>query len=188
MSVLCKKCKALNEENAKFCSHCGFNQELVAVVEKVSETSYVGEIMPEIKREYQFKKRNYLGSLQYSTITTCIQLEPSYMKIVQDKKTLGIFEKRLLETKIEYVEIHDIVMKKTMDKYDSVFAIIFCILGIAMPLVFLLAILLFWISYGKKIHIFTAKNVYKIPTSAEFELHELMASVKTFNPNIFIKG
>lgn len=193
MSIACTKCQTLIEETAKGCLNCGLSRESVAFKqagENPTENMPLTGIpmaLQEIKQEYWFRKKNYLGSLQYSVITTCIHLEPSYMKIVQDKKTLVIFKKRLLDAKIEYGDIHDIVIKKTIDKYDSFFAIIFCIFGIAMPIVFLLAILLFWISYGKKIHIFTVKNVYKIPTSAEFEVHELLAAIKVSNPAIFIK-
>ncbi|GBG56065.1 hypothetical protein SPFL3102_00604 [Sporomusaceae bacterium FL31] len=194
MSIVCGKCQALIEETVRFCSHCGFSQES-AIIEQVGGSSVEDVLsvsenaaISEIKREYQFEKQNYIGSLRYSIITTHIQLEASYMEIVQDKKTLGIFKKRRLDTKIEYGDIHDIVIKKTMDKYDSVWAIICCVLGIIMPVAFLLAIVLFWAAYGKKIHIFTKKHVYQIPTTGEVNLDELVRAVKVFNPDIFIKG
>ena len=75
-----------------------------------------------------------------------------------------------------------------MDRFELIFAIIFILLGLVKPISFLAGLLFLWVGYGKKIHIFTAKNVFKIPTSGEGELFTMLDNIKQINPNIFIKN
>ena len=106
MENLCLVCNQSIEENAVFCSKCGTNQK--EVLEKEN-------IIKEIKTDFEFVKRKYVGRIVILNTTTLIKLNQKSMSIDQKRTSLGIFKRGSFETEVEYKDIHDIVIKNTFD-------------------------------------------------------------------------
>ena len=109
MNTSCKKCQAVIEPHAQFCSHCGTNQEVILPQGEENEPNSAGgevttihQAINNIQRKYEFEKRKYIGNLKYLVIDTSINLDQSSMGIKQEKKSFYVFKKTTLNTKINY--------------------------------------------------------------------------------------
>ena len=177
MENLCLVCNQSIEENAVFCSKCGTNQK--EVLEKEN-------IIKEIKTDFEFVKRKYVGRIVILNTTTLIKLNQKSMFINQKRKSLGVFNRGSFETEVEYKDIHDIVLKNTFDKGNLFLIIISLIMAVVQPLFLIITILLILFSTGKMIHICTNKGNYKIPMLPGENSDELTQSIKKLNSEVFI--
>ena len=177
MENLCLVCNQSIEENAVFCSKCGTNQK--EVLEKENS-------IKEIKTDFEFVKKKYVGRIVILNTTTLIKLNQKSMSIDQKRTSLGIFKRGSFNTEVDYKDIHDIVLKTTFDKGNLFLIIISTIISIGQPIFFIMTILLILLSLGKMMHICTSKGNYKIPNISEDDINELTQNIKKLNSAVFI--
>lgn len=138
-------------------------------------------------QEYVFERGKGFGRIYYAFINSFVNINQSIMQIKQERELLIFFKKNLIDATINVNEINDIVVKKTIDPSDMIFAITFGILGIYQPLLFILSAILIWTGFGKKVVIYVNNNKYEIPTNGEKNLNDMIENIKKLNPAVSLK-
>lgn len=159
VSKYCEKCKRdISNEGASFCPTCGGS--LVIKTDTMEESTTVSN---ECKK-MSFQKKKMFTYLVYRCTSTEVTIENQMMHLSQTVKK--IFRKeRTTETNIPMTEIKDISIKTKMDLWDTLYGIIFIILGFFAPVFFLLAALFLFCGYGKIIQIEQNNGIkYLIPS------------------------
>ena len=174
MSKYCEKCKKeFDNGNARFCPICG--NELVECSQKEKE-----EVSVEgAHKKLTFQKKKMLSYLVYRQTDTEVEIDNQVIHFSQTIKKL--FRKpRKTEDNILLSQIQEIGIKTKMDFWDTLYGIIFIVLGFFYPVWFLVAALFLFCGYGKIIKI---KNLdgkeYIIPAEMNSEdVQQLLALVK----------
>ena len=144
----CLKCGAAIEDGVEFCTNCG--AEIVH-----------GEDTSE-KMEFTFNKAKQLGRLTYRQTTTKAVVSASSVDIEQTIKKFIGGEKKT-NTSIMLNDITGIQVRIKFDIWDTVYAVIFAIIGFLAPVAFLGTAVCLFCAFGKEIIITTAKTHVGIP-------------------------
>lgn len=200
----CSNCgKKITEDNIRFCMECGAklvdlkqqNTEAAQENMQVStqEDTFVNtqENMQEQPvenmqmdqnngvRRLEFCKRKMLGKFTYKMTSTVVDIDQGAMHIVQQVKRLFRKEQNTEEL-FQLSEINFITMQTKMDFWDTLYGIIFFILGFIEPICFLCAAIWFYCGYGKEVRIQleNGKNIL-IPSELKTESVEEIMKIKT---------
>lgn len=146
----CKKCGASIREGGAFCPNCGAAVEPLATIESSPQ-------------EFTFTKGKMIGNLTYKRTTTKVTLAGDQVTMVQTLNRIFRSEKNekksFLSSSVASIRSHTV-----LDFWDTLYAVVFVVLGFFQPLLFLLALICFWCGYGKEMEMSLASGEkVKIP-------------------------
>lgn len=135
----CQKCGFSLEDDQKFCPKCGAQVEVPVVTEGAAQ-------------EFSFLKKKMLGNLTYKRTTTKITVSGNQVAMTQTLNRLfrreRVVEKSFTTLAVEAVRTHTV-----LDFWDTLYTIIFVVLGFVQPAIFLLAAVCLWTAYGKEMEL-----------------------------------
>lgn len=138
-------------------------------------------------KKFQFIRHKSLGRLDISHTISDVIIEGSSLTLNQQKVNFYFFRKDPLKTVHNIMDITSIRVVNIFDISDIIFSIIFVLLGFFQPILFIAAIVLFWVSLGKKIEIKKSNNsTISIPTDNSKTCTELMKILISINESIAI--
>lgn len=162
----CKTCG--NEVSIKdsFCGRCG---------------NKLDNINTNIKKEYRFSKVKQLGAINIAVIETNININNNNINIIEQRKVLGLFKgKRKVESLI-VDDIKGITTKSVIDTIDLVYAIVFTLIGFALPIAFLISAVCLFTGYGQRIFIKDKNgNEVKIQAEKSHIIQEFIEEINTY--------
>ena len=155
--MFCSNCGA--QVDGKFCTNCGtptpITQQEKTISPVIESTPLCDSLETEsavVSKEIVLKKEKMLGRMTYKTITTVVTVNPKSAEIKMDIKK--IFRKvRTYEKTILLSDIQKASIRTVMDFWDALYAIIFALLGLSAPILFLGTAVCLWCGYGKEIEI-----------------------------------
>lgn len=161
--MFCPKCgKKLTVGGAKFCPICGmsFTEDVDAPVEQE------GNVNQSTDDKLVFRKTKMMGMVTYSTVDTEITIDNQIVHFDQTINKILRSIKKVEETFL-LSEISEIGIKTKMDFWDTLFGVIFALLGIFItPANFIMAAVCLYCGYGKVIQICTVNGKkYIIPSA-----------------------
>lgn len=178
MIKYCELCeKEVSGEDINFCPNCGGKLiEKVDNTEKQKEESATEKSIEEpsvtekneVHENLLFEKSKDLGKISYKWISTKVKIDGDEIWIVQEVKK--IFRKaRRKENGIAASDIRSVNMQVKWDFWDTLYGIIFALLGIfASPWYFILAVIFLLCGYGKIIKLKVKDgSEYIIPVEGE---------------------
>ena len=138
-------------------------------------------------QEIVFTKAKQLGKLTYKRIETNVKVFSDKIAISQEisriLKKKQIVEKEILLDTIQKAEINTV-----LDFWDSIYVVIFTILGFFLPITFLLAIICAFCAYGKEIELtLSDETVFNIPCSWKKEAEKLPFEIQDGKTKLFKK-
>lgn len=139
-------------------------------------------------KKFKFIRHKSLGRLDISHIISDVTISDSTLNLKQQKIALYFFKKMPIETVHNIMDITSIKIVRVFDISDTIFSVIFALLGFFQPICFILSILLFWVALGKKIEIKKINNsTISIPTGNSSQCSELMQTLISINKSIVVK-
>lgn len=147
---ICKKCGAALNDDVQFCAECGTPIDCIPEEES-------GHQM------FHFQKGKMLGELTYKRTNTEVEVSSTALKVHQTVKR--IFRKEREEEKVlSFSQIKSACVHVVLDFWDTLYAVVFAVLGLFQPVLFLLAAVCLWCGYGREIEILTVDgDKVKIP-------------------------
>lgn len=146
--MYCRECGNKVDENSKFCNRCGSKIKLN--FDRKEEKNYK-EDNNIIEKSYSFSKRKWLGLILLSIIETNIGIKCDKLYIEQQKKHLGLFKGSKKTAVLKVKDIKSMTRNKAIDLIDGIYAIIFAILGLIAPPLFLVSLVCLWTGYGERL-------------------------------------
>ncbi|MBQ3543948.1 MAG: hypothetical protein IJA34_02995 [Lachnospiraceae bacterium] len=149
-NMFCTNCGYKFEDKYRYCPICGYESE---EIQKEGEKLIISEINSSNNyEEIVFCKKKMFSYLVYKTVETNVKMFSRSMKIRQETfRFIGknqIVEKEIFLAEIQNAEVHIV-----WDFWDTLYAVIFTILGFFEPVIFLIAIVCAYCGYGKDIEI-----------------------------------
>lgn len=163
MSV-CKKCGFDLPEDKTFCPNCGVEIKEAAAIEAAPQT-------------FAFFKQNMLGNLTYKRTSTEITVSDNQ---IQMKQTLDRFfrKDRITEKSFPVSSVVSVRTHTVMDFWDTLYAIVFGILGFFQPAAFLIALVCLWCAHGREMELTLSNSEkIKIPFAGAKEEAEKMIKI-----------
>lgn len=155
--MYCKSCGNEVSIEDSFCVRCG---------NKVDSKNICENINTNIKKEYKFSKVKQLGAVNISVIETNINIDNNKMNIIEQRKVLGLFKGKRKANSLIITDIKGITTKTTIDTIDLIYAIVFALIGIALPPAFIISAVCLFTGYGQRIFI-KDKNGNEVKIQAE---------------------
>lgn len=145
--MYCRECGNKIDENSRFCNICGSKIKLDSDRKEEVDGNY-NKI---IKNSYSFSKQKWLGLIMLFAIETNINVKYDKLYIEQQKKHLGLFKGKKKKTVLKITDIKSMTRNKAIDLIDGIYAIIFAILGLIAPPLFLVSLVCLWTGYGERL-------------------------------------
>lgn len=160
----CKKCRAELEDEVRFCTKCGAQND-----DSPEQTSDV--------QEFTFQKGKMMGNVTYKRTKTKVLI--SATSITVEKAIKKLFRKEKEEKRTLLIsQIPSARMHVVLDFWDTLYAIACAVLGVFQPSLFLLAAVCLWCGYGREIEILTTEgNKVKIPLTREKNEAEQLVAI-----------
>lgn len=144
------------------CSNCGAEIKNGATVCAECGAQIVSEENTAVKYNFTFNKKKQLGNLTYKETITTAAVSDSTAEIEQTVKKFIGGEKKT-NASIPLGEISSVLIKVKFDFWDTLYAVLFAVLGIFAPIAFLGTAVCLFCAFGKEIIITTSKTVVRIP-------------------------
>lgn len=154
----CKRCGFELKEGDRFCEQCGAKLEAIAVEDEGKMD--VCPLEENVLERCTFSKKKMIGSQVYKKTTTEISILEFELEMIQTRQR-PFRKKQIIEKKIMISSITSIRIHTVLDFWDTLYTIIFAILGLVHPSSFLMAAVCFWCAYGKELQL-TLSNGEKI--------------------------
>lgn len=170
--MYCKSCGNEVSIEDSFCVRCG---------NKVDSKNIYENINTNIKKEYKLSKVKQLGAVNISVIETNININNNKMNIIEQRKVLGLFKGKRKANSLIITDIKGITTKTTIDTIDLIYAIVFALIGIALPPAFIISAVCLFTGYGQRIFI-KDKNGNEVKIQAEKSpiVQEFIHEVNTY--------
>lgn len=140
-------------------------------------------------KKFEFIRHKSLGRGNISYILSNVIVNDATLTLKQQKIILYFFKRKPIETVHNIMDIASIKIVRTFDISDTIFSIIFAILGFYQPLFFIAAALFIWIGIGKKIQLKKANNsTISIPAENYKLCSELMETLVAINRGIVVEN
>lgn len=158
-------------------------------IKNAGETIQTGANINSESKKFNFIRHKSLGRLDISHILSEITIDDSTLVLKQQKINLYFFKKKPIETVHNLMDITSIKIVRIFDISDVIFSVIFALLGFISPVFFIAAIVLFWVSVGKKIEIKKSNNAtISIPTDSNSLSSELIQALISINKGIVVEN
>jgi len=181
--MYCNNCGVEIDNEKTLCKECEENQPTLA--KTVEENN--SQINADTK-QFIFRRHKSLGKLDISYIVSEINICSLTMKLKQQKINFYIFKKKATETIHSVKDFTSIKIVRTLDISDGIFALIFALLGILNPAFLIVAAILLWVGFGRKIKIRLSNNaVIIIPSDKAKPCNELLDEILKINPSIVVE-
>lgn len=140
-------------------------------------------------KQFHFIRHKSLGRGNISYISSDVAIANAVLTLKQQKIILYFFKRKPIETVHNIMDIASIRIVRTFDISDTIFSIIFALLGFYRPAFFIVAILFLWVSIGKKIELkMTNNSTISIPAENYKLCYKLMQALVSINKSIVIEG
>jgi len=156
--MFCTNCGSSISGDSEFCSSCG-NQ--------VTQPINTENKLNSEQQEYNFYKSKGIGRGVYKQIYTNVKCTDTNINIARKAVHFYFFKGKPENTYLKTDQIQSIGIVRTMDFWDTLYGIIFIIIGFLQPYLFILAVLCLWCAYGKKVRM-TLKNGTNFDIQANF--------------------
>lgn len=181
--MYCTNCGSLIAENAKLCVSCG-----TVIAGDAMEKDGILDEETSSNNEFIFKRHKSLGKLDISYTISNVNICNKKLNITQQKVTLYWFKKQPIQTSHDISSFTNIKVKKTIDKSDMIFAIIFILIGFVDFMGFLMGGLLLWIGLGYKVRIGKINGAeIEIPAEFSKDCLELVNRIVEVNRSIVVE-
>lgn len=185
--MYCVKCGKEMLEDAAFCVYCSakkyvpqldHSNQIEDGLDEDSERDEESIDKLSEKRVFNFSKQKWIGNVVFKKIETHVELAEGILQIDMSVKRLFRSQKYINKI-IPLNEIKYASTKTAMDFWDCLYAIIFAVLGIFKPILFIMTALCLFTGYGKEMVLYLGNgSKFEIPMNFASEAEGVLNTIQ----------